>query len=362
MNGNSKWDWWGQIGAKLGSCSRCMRQSFNGAALGWAGVTLVYLVLPAPGWPLTTALLAASLLTLWWLAHVARFTLRRLRALAHYRRSTGLDSSRRGFFSAGSKTLATALLLSAPAACSTLLPKSVAAKIVWCDCYFDADCGHFFYCRYDVDCSWVPKGTGEDDEDGRPPCPGISAAGSCDGLCKFLKLPYSTVSRTVLAEVADLYFRAYLRAAKGTTRNHEPDRELLAKARAIPLPDDGHKVLTGAIFSTLDLTAGWDFAIGLRDMNDPQRPGIDGFFRGLPEGQVAIIEAARTGFVDTIRSGKAEAILPPLRAFWEGHPQFKPNHGGRCYPHGHLEYKTAQGCQEVNLMKIATALAAADAA
>ena len=95
-------------------------------------------------------------------------------------------------------------------------------------------------------------------------------------------------------------------------------------------------------------------------MSDPERPGIDGFFRGLPEGQVEIIEAARAGFVETIRSGQPEAILAPIQAFWAAFPDFRPNHGGRCYPHGHLEYETALECQEANLMKISTALAADD--
>ncbi len=230
---------------------------------------------------------------------------------------------------------------------------------VFCDCYYDQDCGFLFYCRYDVECTWVPKGIDDDELDRH--CPGTTE-GSCDGLCKFLKLPYDVVGRDTVARVADLYFRAYMRAAEGKTEFREPDYSILAEARSIELPDDGHKMLTGAVFSTLDLTTGWDFAVGLRDMSDPERPAKDGFFRGIPEGggMLQIIDAARRGFVDTIRSGEAEAIWPPLEEFWANNPNYRPNHGGRCYPHGHARYETAIECQRANLLKIAEALAAED--
>lgn len=341
----------GLIRSKLGRCPACMRASFLGASLSWTVVALLFLALPLGSLPVIAAIGVASFFSVLWLLHMIVFARRRTRATFSYGAAHGLGTSRRDFLGIGVKAVAAGIVVSVPAACGVL---GVPA-IVWCDCYFDDDCGFLFYCRYDVDCSWVPKGV----SDGDRVCPELPFDGSCDGLCKFLKLPYGTVGREAVARAADLYFRAYMSTAERRTPVGDPDASILAQARAIDLPENGHKELTGAVFSALDLTIGWDFGIGRRDMSDPERPGVDGIIRIIPEGggMVRIMDATRRGFVETIRSGRPETMLPPLEEFWTNFPDYRPNHGGRCYPHGHKGYATALECQRKNLLKLATALA-----
>ncbi len=337
----------GLIRSKLGRCPSCMKLSFVSAVATWAALGALASLRAAD--PLLIAMSAVALaFTVLWLLHIGTFVRRQTHRAATERASYGIDSSRRAFVGAGVTALGVGLAVSVPG-CQNL---GVAAAM-YCDCYFDSDCSLLWYCRYDYDCTYVPKGISEAERK----CAGDPKQGSCDGMCTFLKLPTSA-GRETLARAADLYFRAYIAAAT-QTRFGEPDAALLAEARAVSLPGDGHAQLTGAIFSAIDLTAGWDFAISRRDMSDRGRPGTEGFFRGFPEdgGTPKILEAVRAGFVAVVRTGQAAAIVPPIEQFWAATPGFRPNHGGRCYPHGHRGYATALDCQRINLSKLAAALA-----
>lgn len=353
----------GFLHLRFGRCVRCMKLSLYSAVFLWVIAGILSFIPEVGTSPVIALMLLAGLSSAFWIAHVSAFAHRKAQITRNYLEVSGADRSRRTFIQSGAKAVLAATTVSLPIACtknSTTLTAAV-ADIVWCDCYFDKDCGFLFYCRYDVECTWVPKGIEEGDEHGRE-CPG-SSVGSCDGLCKFLKLPYGTVSREIFANAADLIFKSYIKAAEGATPHGQADASYLAQAQSIKLPGDSRNDLNGAIFSAIELVAGWDFGMAHRDMSLPDRPGTEGFFRGFPKegGLPDIIDAVRQGFVEVIRSGDEKAIVPPILKFWEVHPNFRPNHGGRCYPHGHGIYNVAVECQVENLQKIAVALAADDA-
>ncbi|HTC17689.1 MAG TPA: hypothetical protein VK690_01100 [Stellaceae bacterium] len=118
------------LDARLGRCSRCMRQSFLAAAGGLALACALTMLAPAPfmiagGW------IAAFALAALWLAHIAAFSARAAiagRKAAARSRSAAGPWQRRRFLGAFAKTL---LLVAA----ATLFPVSFrAASADECSC------------------------------------------------------------------------------------------------------------------------------------------------------------------------------------------------------------------------------------
>ncbi len=73
----------------------------------------------------------------------------------------------------------------------------------------------------------------------------------------------------------------------------------------------------------------------------------------------AIIDAARKGLLEALKTGDDDKVSAPLQEFWSKNPRYIPNHLGRCYPHGHAEIrdmKAAVACQIDVLQRVAIML------
>lgn len=57
-----------------------------------------------------------------------------------------------------------------------------------------------------------------------------------------------------------------------------------------------------------------------------------------------------------MKSGDVNRVMQPLHDFWTSNPDYRPNHLGRCYPHGHPEIRDLKGtvaCQVDTLQRVA---------
>lgn len=231
----------------------------------------------------------------------------------------------------------------------TLLFETMAFSQGRCNCYYSTDCvkGRHPTCQLGSNC--LPQGKN-------------------DGVCEIEAAPQPTSSintlseesrklrsaeRLVVSSALDAYFKSFLKAIEEGGGN--PDSELLRSALNVRLSQPERHDVESSIWVTLDALMGWDFQYPTA----LQR--TEGFWGNIREvdgvrSAHAIVDAARVGLIAAVTSGDINAVSEPLREFWAKNPNYKPNHLGRCYPHGHAEVRDLNGvvsCQLDVLQRVA---------
>lgn len=219
-----------------------------------------------------------------------------------------------------------------------------------CSCYYSDNCqktGRGTRCDYVGDCMGAkgcrcrPKP--DKKINGEFICGSPEIPGQCDGVCR--RRPpwvfWDNVVRVDLARFADLMFEAYLGAARrgGGYALIEP----LQNASRVRINADWQIEIESAVNHVLMVVLGRDFL-------PPTAHAKDG---GEPRGQVLRINEAGINLLDTVRAAFVGALAgerPPdavdaaIKDFASSGATYEPHHGGRCYPHGHPEYKQATPC------------------
>src|SRR5262249_11664642 len=142
-----------------------------------------------------------------------------------------------------------------------------------------------------------------------------------DGLCVVTYGKFQTTPE-MMAEVANTWFEAYLKPIDGL-----PDADIVQRAESFPLPLIAHESIKRAVHNALDRILGFDIrlnSIELAGISSPLNPTA-----------AALVSATRDGFTAALRDQNPDKVVEPLETFWREHPDFKPMHSGRCYPHGH---------------------------
>lgn len=241
----------------------------------------------------------------------------------------------------------------------------VQGDALWaCDCYYDHECasGNCLVpvCSLDgkIDGVCIADGGGGDGGGGIEPAADDFFIGD-------------DVDPLAVAGAADFYFQAYLVAVRrGEGR---PDPGLLTAASDVRLGRKAHadrrnhRLLLQVVHEILDAVLGFDFqAPNALDVLLPPRrrskrhfgglQGSDsdprfGGIRNVPPGAVEIVEAARSGFVEAVKSGDPDRVAAPLRAFWAKYPSYEPFHTGRYYPHGHAGEPTVPEASQIAALR-----------
>ena len=94
-----------------------------------------------------------------------------------------------------------------------------------------------------------------------------------------------------------------------------------------------------AVWLSLDAVMGWDFQY---PTNIQRAEGFVGNIREVDgvRSASAIVDATRRALLEAIKKSDTSQVAGPLRDFWSKHPNYVPNHLGRCYPHGHGKFAT----------------------
>jgi hypothetical protein len=191
-----------------------------------------------------------------------------------------------------------------------------------CNCYWSSDCGSNQSCGGYFSCE---------------------QSGKLDGTCRSSG-GLSPGDFPILHGAVDDYYQAFLAAAMGG--GGLPDAEISARAQGKSLSLEGHFAAQQIVNDSLDVVLGFDF---LR----PQIMFCHGFgqifsFRSFyPREAEELVDATRRGVVDAIRAKEPARVGGPIRGFWAKHPNYRPLHTGRCFPHGHPDfpYKAPADCQ-----------------
>ncbi len=211
-----------------------------------------------------------------------------------------------------------------------------------CGCYWSSDCGSGEYCNYN----------------------GCTKDGKKDGTCSKSSGGFDLAG---LVRATDLYFEGFQVPQKGA--GGSPNRDLVRQAQDQPLTAEGHLTVQRIVHNALDLALGWDFVgpQACTGVAEPGRiaPGGLGQIRlaakDAPPEASEIVESVRQGVLAAIKANNADQVAAPIRSFWRKHPDYKPRHTGRCWPHGHpeLPYKTAEECQITELKRMLSIILAA---
>jgi hypothetical protein len=200
-----------------------------------------------------------------------------------------------------------------------------------CNCYWSSDCGSGQTCGGYFSCTQSGKLDGT--------CRSSGSGGGWD-------LPDLTLAAEGIAE----YFQVFEISAGDITGRTTLPKALaqLGRVQARRLTLAGHLAVQELALDALDLTVGFDLVRPRMQLCSAPVPT----FRGrLAEAETALVHAVRDGLVAAVKSGDAGKIEAPLRSFWQKHPDFEPDHTGRCYDHGHRDfpYKTPLECQLTEL-------------
>lgn len=163
------------------------------------------------------------------------------------------------------------------------------------------------------------------------------------------------MDRGVLSQTFESYFDLFIAAARNPDGTGQPTREALLEV-SHRLPECDRRDVRRCVYTLLDALLGWDLI-----MAEPEPFGLyslyqDAFLGHIadPEATPELLEAAKTALVSAIREENPEAVAPPLFSFWERFPYYRPEHMGRCYPHGgHRHYESAVDCHIAHLRRMA---------
>lgn len=129
----------------------------------------------------------------------------------------------------------------------------------------------------------------------------------------------------------------------------QPTQEMWARAKAAsaPLTPDADQRARGLVASLLDDALGFDFVHPTSDglakggAAAPTGPAVTGYFRSVSNEatSAALVEAVRVGVAEAVAKGDPAMAARPVLAFFERNADYQPMHAGRCYPHGHTDYR-----------------------
>jgi hypothetical protein len=199
-----------------------------------------------------------------------------------------------------------------------------------CNCYYSSDCGSGQTCGGYFNCKLV---------------------GKLDGTCRSSGGGgvWEVADLTVAAEGVREYFRAFeISAADPTGKTVAEAIAQLDRVQSRRLTGKGHLAVQELTLDALDLTVGFDLIRASTRLCTLPVPTLRVALHG-PEA--ALVAAVREGLAAAIESGDPGRLEAPLRRFWSEHPDFEPDHTGRCYEHGHREYPydSALDCQLTEL-------------
>ena len=201
-----------------------------------------------------------------------------------------------------------------------------------CNCYWSSECGSGQSCDYGSGCTHVGKKDGT-----------CKASGSGGGI--------SPGSAATAATAMGLWLEAYQSADEDKGL---PDKNVWNRIQALNLSQADKRRVQLAAFNVIDVLLGFDFAHprGNCDLYDARCLGI---LRVRPDRQSRqLLKFAGSGLTQAVRTGSARTVQRELATFWRSQRNFRPHHTGRCYPHGHSEFKgrTPLQCQTDELTRI----------
>ena len=333
---------------KLGSCSRCMRQAFLGAVTLAVVAYAVLPSLPSPPWAHATVSIVLALLALLWLAHVIAFAHRSVSELRHLRRLRGAPLSIPATLHCYLQRLARGALMPV-----------LGAFTDGCNCYLDYDCFAWRVCDYSAVCLKTRKGVYEVQLALVLDCPKSERLpdGRCDGRCAHWRALAAMPPEAVAAGI-EAYFDLFIAAAARPDGAGLPLRRELAALES-RLPKQAGQELRRAVYSLLDALVGWDLVLEDPDPFDLFPAHRDAFLGHIAHAEAtpALLRAARSALGTALRSGNPDAVAPPLVQFWQAFPAYRPEHMGRCYPHGgHRYYEQAIDCHVAHLRRTVAAI------
>lgn len=333
---------------RLGTCNRCIRLA---CLLMLAAFIISFVALPALG--ATDSLITISatifvLLFLLWFSHVLAFAWRSTNELRQLRRARGsrlaIRDGIRNFLRAAFRAM--------------VVPIS-SAFMDGCNCYFDDECFLWRVCDYSARCFRVRKGTHEVQLAVVLDCPASERAstGSCDGRCAHWRSLALAPPETI-ADGIEAYLDLFIEAAATIGGEGSPAPEALNRVKE-QFPREVGEELRSAVYSVLDVLLGWDLV-----MTNPSTSHLfvgyrDAFLGHIAHAEAtpALLLAARTGLGDALRNRDPDQVAPPLAEFWGRYPDYRPEHMGRCYPHGgHRYYDQAIDCHVAHLRRTVAAI------
>jgi hypothetical protein len=197
-----------------------------------------------------------------------------------------------------------------------------------CACYYASDCRtRNALCNYSGSCLPQGKNHGLCDLVAPPPSTNLDAVSNENrGLV--------VAERIAISSAVDSYFQGFMKAIENG--GGHPDPKLVRAALDIRLSQNLHDRVELAVWVSLDAVMGWDFEFPLKFQ---RAEGFMGNVRdvGGVRASGAIVDAARRGLLDALKTGDSSKVVPPLQEFWSKNPNYMPRHLGRCYPHGHPE-------------------------
>jgi hypothetical protein len=193
------------------------------------------------------------------------------------------------------------------------------------------------------DCNCYTAADGECPADGGPPKTCNHTQNICNGLVVpetgknadgFCDPPYvRTIDLIKLHSDLKFLFDSYLEL--GTNGGGRLSSSVVA---ALTLPRPLPQKAIYAVNEILDIVLGWDFVL-------PTWPDVRGSVPKLEGARLGIVQAAKAAVLESVEGQSVEPVGPALHEFWKTHPEFRPNHTGRCYPHGHPDLTDAEACQ-----------------
>lgn len=336
---------------KIGRCTQCFRLSFTGAVILLA-LAIVASGVGASPWLQTVAWAVFALLATLWLAHVLTFSHRSVRELRELRKLRGapLDSATalRHYL----RRLHKALLVSIPLPFLALWREG-------CNCYFDDECFLWRVCDYSADCFRVRKGTFEVLLGHVLDCPASERAstGSCDGRCAHWR-NLAAADADSVAQGMEEYLDLFIAAASRRDGEGSPTRAELRRIQS-KWPATTGQELRRATYSLLDALLGWDLVMTDYEPMELFASARDAFLGHIAheEATPALLRAARSGLGAALRGRDPDAVAPPLVEFWQTYPDYRPEHMGRCYPHGGHSYnEAAVDCHIAHLRRTVAAI------
>lgn len=230
-----------------------------------------------------------------------------------------------------------------------VLAAAAPPPVTLCDCYFSTDCkGRTALCQLGTGCLVQGKNDGKCQISGSlPPSANLNVAMSNEEKSRVV------AERLALSSAVDFYFQGFLKAIENG--GGHPDAKFVQAALNTHLSKSGHDRVELAVWQSPDAVMGWDFNYPLTFQR------AEGFVGNIREvdgvgAATGIVDAARRGLLDALKTGDDSKVGAPLRAFWSKNPNYAPRHLGRCYPHGHAEIADMQAgiaCQIDVLQRVA---------
>lgn len=199
-----------------------------------------------------------------------------------------------------------------------------------CDCYLSSECGDGNICGVN----------------------GCDPAAKLDGQCRrhpgtggIDDPPIFESPSNRAAETLNLIFASYEAAAQAPDGGRA-DPALWDQVYATALSHEWAILLISVAHHALEVTLGFDFQFVPPELVE-DTSNARGNIRGAPDEALAMLRATRDALIAGVLARDPRAPAGPLSVFWRTHPDYQPDHTGRCYPHGHhgLVNINPQACQ-----------------